>query len=37
MGIGLAVVKTIVNTLGWQIAVDSKKDEGTCFTITMPL
>lgn len=37
MGIGLAVVKNIVNTLGWTISVDSKKNVGTTFTITMPL
>ena len=37
MGIGLAVVKNIVNTLGWNIAVESEKGKGSTFTITMPL
>ena len=37
MGIGLAVVKNIVSTLGWSIDVESEKGKGTCFTITMPL
>ena len=37
MGIGLAVVKTIMDTHGWKIGVESKKNEGTCFTITIPV
>ena len=36
MGIGLSVVKTIMNTHGWKIGVESKKNVGTCFTITIP-
>lgn len=36
MGIGLAVVKTIIDTHGWKIDVESKKNKGTCFTITIP-
>ena len=36
MGIGLAVVKSIVETHRWKISVASKKDEGTCFTIKIP-
>lgn len=36
MGIGLSVVKTIIDTHGWKISVDSVKNEGTCFTITIP-
>ena len=36
MGIGLSVVKNIIETHCWDITVDSKKNEGTCFTITMP-
>ena len=36
MGIGLSVVKNIIETHRWQISVDSKKNEGTCFTITIP-
>ena len=37
MGIGLSIVKTIIDTHGWKIDVDSKKNEGTCFTITIPI
>lgn len=37
MGIGLAVVKNIVDTHGWRIFADSKKGEGTCFTIEIPV
>ncbi|MBQ0052707.1 MAG: HAMP domain-containing histidine kinase [Treponema sp.] len=37
MGIGLSVVKTIVNAHGWSIKVDSEKDIGTVFTISIPL
>ena len=37
MGIGLSVVKNIVDTHGWNITVQSKKDVGTTFTITIPL
>ena len=36
MGIGLSVVKNIVDTHGWKIDVESQKDKGTCFTITIP-
>ncbi len=36
MGIGLSVVKNIIETHRWDICVDSKKDEGTCFTISIP-
>ena len=36
MGIGLSVVKNIVETHGWKIDVDSQKDQGTTFTITIP-
>lgn len=34
-GLGLAIVKKIVNESNWDIYVDSKKDEGTCFTVKM--
>lgn len=37
MGIGLSVVKTIVDTHGWKISVNSKVGEGTAFIITMPI
>ncbi len=35
MGIGLSVVKNIIETHGWNISVQSKKDEGSAFTITI--
>lgn len=36
MGIGLTVVKSIMDTHGWEISVTSKKNEGSCFTIEIP-
>ena len=36
MGIGLAVVKSIMDTHGWNISVKSRKNEGTSFTIEIP-
>ena len=36
-GIGLSVVKTIVDTMDWKIQVDSEEGEGTVFTIIIPL
>ena len=36
MGIGLSVVKNIIDTHGWKIEVESKKSEGTTFTISIP-
>ena len=36
MGIGLSVVKNIIETHGWKIDVESKKNIGTCFTIKIP-
>jgi len=36
MGIGLSVVKNIVDTHGWKIKVESKKNQGTTFTIIIP-
>ncbi len=35
-GLGLAVVKKIVEEHGGTVSVDSKSDEGTTFTITLP-
>jgi signal transduction histidine kinase len=35
MGIGLSVVKTIVDSHGWKIGVKSRLNEGTTFTITL--
>ncbi len=37
MGIGLSVVKTIVDTHGWTIRVNSQKGVGTEFIIKIPL
>ncbi|MFC1863356.1 ATP-binding protein, partial [Thermodesulfobacteriota bacterium] len=36
MGIGLAIVKKVVNKLGGSIRLDSVPGEGTTFTITLP-
>ena len=36
MGIGLSVVKNIIETHGWKINVESQKDVGSTFTITIP-
>ncbi len=37
MGIGLSVVKNIVDVHGWKIEVQSEKDKGSCFIITIPV
>lgn len=37
MGIGLSVVKNIIDIHNWKINVDSEKNIGTYFTITIPL
>ena len=36
-GIGLSVVKTIIDTHGWSIKVESEEDKGSVFTIEIPL
>lgn len=36
LGIGLSVVKNIIETHGWSIKVDSEKNKGSCFTIIIP-
>lgn len=36
MGIGLAVVKQIIDLHGWQITVSSEEGKGTTFTIIIP-
>lgn len=35
-GIGLAICKTVCDRLGWSIAVDSKVNEGTVISVTVP-
>jgi len=37
MGLGLAVVKWVVDYHGWSISVSAEKDKGASFTITIPL
>ncbi|MEJ5188840.1 HAMP domain-containing sensor histidine kinase [Treponema sp. J25] len=37
MGIGLAVVKSILDSHGWTISVHSQKNKGSVFTIFIPL
>ena len=37
MGVGLSVVKTVIDSHGWNIDVNSKVNEGTEFIITIPL
>ena len=36
MGIGLSVVKSIMDTHGWEISVESQPGKGTCFIIRIP-
>ena len=36
MGLGLAVVKWVMDYHGWTISVSSEKDKGTCFYISIP-
>lgn len=36
-GIGLSVVKTVMDIHNWEIDVKSEKGKGSCFTITIPL
>ena len=36
LGIGLSVVKNIIETHGWSISVKSKFNEGSDFVITIP-
>ena len=37
MGLGLAVVKWVVDYHGWSISASSEKDQGASFIITIPL
>jgi signal transduction histidine kinase len=36
-GLGLAIVKQIIEQHGGTISVESRKDEGTRFTVDLPL
>ncbi len=36
-GLGLAVVKTIVDSFGWKISVESEKNKGSIFTVLIPV
>ncbi|MBQ8561856.1 MAG: HAMP domain-containing histidine kinase, partial [Spirochaetaceae bacterium] len=36
-GLGLAVVKTVADTLGWTIRVESERGTGSCFTLEIPV
>ncbi len=35
-GLGLFIVKSFVDSMGWQISVSSKKNQWTCFTLNIP-
>jgi signal transduction histidine kinase len=37
IGLGLAVVKRVIDWHGWTISVSSEKEKGACFTIAIPL
>ena len=37
MGVGLSVVKTVIDSHGWDIDVKSEVNVGTTFTITIPI
>ena len=36
-GLGLAVVKTVADGLGWNIHLESEKGKGSCFTLEIPV
>lgn len=37
MGLGLPIVKKIIERLGWDISLESKEGKGTRFTVQMPI
>jgi len=37
IGLGLAVVKWVVDYHGWSISVSSEKGKGICFCIFIPI
>lgn len=36
-GLGLAITRNLVELMGGEIVVESRLDEGSCFTISLPL
>lgn len=36
-GLGMSIVKNLVERMGGQIAVESKEGEGSCFTVNIPI
>jgi signal transduction histidine kinase len=36
-GFGLSVVKSVADSFGWTVAVESEEGRGSVFTVTIPL